>query len=45
MGVRTYCSAAPSLWNALPDHLRTPPTVDALDVASKPTFLTEPLVD
>jgi len=31
------CSAAPRLWNALVDHLRTPQTVDAL----KPTFLGE----
>ncbi|KAL3066845.1 hypothetical protein OYC64_016736 [Pagothenia borchgrevinki] len=29
MGDRAFCSAAPSLWNALPDHLRAPQTVDA----------------
>ncbi len=28
MGDRAFCSAAPSLWNALPDHLRTPQPVD-----------------
>ncbi len=29
MGDRAFCSAAQSLWNALPDHLETPQTVDA----------------
>ncbi|XP_078115027.1 uncharacterized protein LOC144523380 [Sander vitreus] len=29
MGDGAFCSAAPRLWNALPDHLRTPQTVDA----------------
>ncbi|KAL3066451.1 hypothetical protein OYC64_016411 [Pagothenia borchgrevinki] len=29
MGDRAFCSAAPRLWNALPDHMRAPQTVDA----------------
>ncbi|CAM4473070.1 unnamed protein product [Leuciscus chuanchicus] len=29
MGDRAFCSAAPSLWNALPDYRRTPQTLDA----------------
>ena len=29
IGDRAFCSAAPSLWNALPDHLRAPQTVDS----------------
>ena len=29
MGDRAFCSAAPRLWNALPDHLRAPQTTDA----------------
>ncbi len=29
MGDWAFCSAALSLWNALPDHLNTPQTVDA----------------
>ena len=28
MGKRAFCSAAPRLWNALPDTLRKPQTVD-----------------
>ncbi|XP_034088047.1 uncharacterized protein LOC117556685 [Gymnodraco acuticeps] len=29
MGDRAFCSAAPRLWNALPNQLRTPQTVEA----------------
>ena len=29
MGMRAFCSAAPRLWNALPDHLRAPQTVES----------------
>ncbi|KAL3055052.1 hypothetical protein OYC64_017878 [Pagothenia borchgrevinki] len=29
MGDRAFCSAAPSLWNALPDHMRAPQSVEA----------------
>ncbi len=30
-----FCSASPSLWNALPDHLRTPQSVDAFKCGLK----------
>jgi len=30
MGGRAFCSVAPSLWSALPVHLRVPQTVDSL---------------
>jgi len=29
MGDRAFCSVAPTLWNALPVHLRVPQTVDS----------------
>ncbi|XP_010792690.1 deleted in lung and esophageal cancer protein 1-like [Notothenia coriiceps] len=29
MGDRAFCSAAPSLWNALPDHMRASQTVES----------------
>ena len=29
MGDRAFCAAAPRLWNALPNHLRAPQSVDA----------------
>ncbi|XP_026164497.1 uncharacterized protein LOC113131454 isoform X2 [Mastacembelus armatus] len=38
MGDRAFCSAAPSLWNALPDHLRTPQSVDAFKFLSSSTI-------
>ena len=38
MGDRAFCSAAPLLWNALPDHLRAPQSVDAFKRGLK-TFL------
>ena len=38
MGDRAFCSAAPELWNALPDHLRAPQSVDAFKGGLK-TFL------
>ncbi len=43
MGDRAFCSSAPNLWNALPVHLRTPQPVNALNMASKRTFLAKPL--
>ncbi|KAF7656165.1 hypothetical protein LDENG_00045680 [Lucifuga dentata] len=38
MGHRAFCSTAPSLWNALPDHLRAPQSVDTFKKALK-TYL------
>ncbi|XP_034017384.1 uncharacterized protein LOC117502434 [Thalassophryne amazonica] len=38
MGDRAFEAAAPCLWNALPDHLRAPQTVDAFKKGLK-TFL------
>ena len=29
MGDRAFCAAAPTLWNALSDHLRSPQTLDS----------------
>ena len=38
MGDRAFCSAAPRLWNSLPDHLRATQTLDCFKTGLK-TFL------
>ena len=38
MGDRAFCSAAPHLWNSLPDHLRATQTLDSFKAGLK-TFL------
>uniref|UniRef100_A0A3B1KGG3 Reverse transcriptase domain-containing protein n=1 Tax=Astyanax mexicanus TaxID=7994 RepID=A0A3B1KGG3_ASTMX len=38
MGDRAFCSAAPRLWNALPDELRAPQSIDSFKKGLK-TFL------
>lgn len=38
MGDRAFCSAAPRIWNALPDHLRAPQTIETFKKGLK-TFL------
>ena len=38
MGDRAFCHAAPCLWNALPDHLRAPLTLDTFKKGLK-TYL------
>ncbi|XP_060929417.1 uncharacterized protein LOC133003646 [Limanda limanda] len=38
MGDRAFCSAAPRLWNGLPDHLRATQTLDSFKTGLK-TFL------
>ena len=38
MGDRAFCSAAPRLWNSLPDHLRATQTLDSFKAGLK-TFL------
>lgn len=35
MGDRAFCSAAPRLWNALPDHLRAPQATDTFKCGLK----------
>src|SRR4029434_5070092 len=38
LGDRAFCSAAPRLWNSLPDHLRATQTLDSFKAGLK-TFL------
>ena len=35
MGDRAFCSAAPRLWNGLPDHLRATQTLDSFKTGLK----------
>ncbi|XP_034739926.1 uncharacterized protein LOC117951993 [Etheostoma cragini] len=45
-GCNTFCMLfLSSLWSPLPDHLRTPQTVEDLNVAFKPNFLGELLIE